>query len=400
MSSAFSAQEPALGYYYQIIRGLVLLLYENRMTNPCLSLECLDDIAIEDVGSVVSGKVELYQAKLHITPAQMTDRSTDFWKTIRVWSEGIKDGTFNPSTTIFTLITTASVSENSFLNLFLSDREEDRKRILTTMETIATEISNKSNKPGYEAFSKLTEEQKQSLINNIRINDSNVSIDDTMEQLKYRLELSATSSALESLIDSVLGWWFRNSVDMLQAKTKQTISKATVNNYIQACRDRIRADALPDEFYEKVEIDDAALEESKDKTFVKQLSLIDATKREKKAAIGDYKRAYGQRSKWLRDGLVAQQEYDTFDSDLQDGWNSRFELMQDEMEGQDENERKKAGHAFYRKNYVDPQYQLPLFRNKASLYITKGSIQMLSNDKTIGWHPDYKDLLNDDETVE
>ena len=400
MSSTFSAQEPALGYYYQIIRGLVLLLYENKMTNPCLSFECLDDIAIEDEGSVKSGKTELYQAKLHITPTQMTDRSTDFWKTIRVWSEGINDGSFNPSTTIFTLVTTASISEDSFLNLFFSDKDEDRKTILTTMEAIATEISNKSNKAGYEAFSKLTEEQKQDLINNIRIHDSNVSIDDTMEQLRYKLELSAASSALESLIDSVMGWWFRNSVDMLQSDTKRTITKAAVNNYIQACRDQIRADALPDEFYEKVEIDDTALEESRDKTFVRQLSIVDATKREKKSAISDYKRAYGQRSKWLRDGRVTQSEYDSFDADLQEGWNSRFELMQDETEGQDEDERKKAGHAFYRKNYVEAQYPLPLFRNKASLYITKGSYQMLSNDKTIGWHPDYKDLLNDDETVE
>ena len=395
MSSIFSAKEPALGYYYQIIRGLVLLLVENRMASPCLSFECLDDIAIEDEGNVA-----LYQAKLHIKPVQLTDRSTDFWKTIRVWSEGIKNGCFNPSVTIFTLITTASIPEGSFLNLFFSNKEEDRKKIIATMESIATETTNKENKPGYDAFSALTEEQKQTLIGNIRITDSNVSIDDTMEQLKYRLELSAPIGALDSFIDSVLGWWFRNSVDMLQAGTKQTISKAAVNNYIQACRDQIRADALPDEFFEKGEIDDAALEESKDKTFVKQLTLVDATKREKKTAISDYKRAYGQRSKWLRDGRVAQSEYDSFDANLQEEWQSRFDMMLDDTEGQGEEERKTAGHMFYRENYVAPQYQLPLFRNNASGYITKGSYQMLSNDKTIGWHPDYKDLLNDDETVE
>lgn len=395
MSSTFSAKEPALGYYYQIIRGLVLLLVENRMASPCLSFECLDDIAIEDEGNVA-----LYQAKLHIKPVQLTDRSTDFWKTIRVWSEGIKNGCFNPSVTIFTLITTASIPEGSFLNLFFSDKEEDRKKIIATMESIATETTNKENKPGYDAFSALTEEQKQTLIGNIRITDSNVSIDDTMEQLKYRLELSAPIGALDSFIDSVLGWWFRNSVDMLQAGTKQTISKAAVNNYIQACRDQIRADALPDEFFEKVEIDDAALEESKDKTFVKQLTLVDATKREKKTAISDYKRAYGQRSKWLRDGRVAQSEYDSFDANLQEEWQSRFDMMLDDTEGQGEEERKTAGYMFYRENYVAPQYQLPLFRNNASGYITKGSYQILSNDKTIGWHPDYKDLLNDDETVE
>lgn len=395
MASSFSAKEPALGYYYQIIRGLVLLLEENRMDSPCLSFECLDDIAIED-----KDNVDLYQAKLHITPAQLTDRSTDFWKTIRVWSEGIKNGTFNPSKTIFTLITTASISEGSFLNLFFSGNEEDNKNILNTMETIALETGNKINKPGYDAFSALTEEQKQKLISNIHISDSNVSIDDTMDQLKFRLELSAPNGALDSFINPIMGWWFRNGVKMLQSSTKQTISKATVNNYIQACRDQIRAEALPDEFYEHVEIDDAALEESKDKTFVKQLSLIDATKREKKSAISDYKRAYGQRSRWLRDGRVAQSEYDTFDANLQEEWRSRFDMMLDDCEGQGEKEREKAGHTFYRENYVAPQYQLPLFRNNASSYITKGSYQMLSNDKTIGWHPDFKDLLKDDETVD
>lgn len=394
MSSTFSAKEPALGYYYQIIQGLVLLLEENGMTNPKLSFECLDDIAIEN-----ADKVELYQAKLHITPAQLTDRSTDFWKTIRVWSEGIKDGTFNPRTTIFTLITTASISDNSFLNLFMSGKEEDRNKILIMMETIAMETTNETNKPGYDAFSKLTEEEQKELINNIRINDANVSISDTMAQLKYRLELSASSSTLDSLVDSVVGWWFISAVNMLQSDTKQTISKAIANNYIQSCRDQLRADALPDEFYENVEIDDAALEESKDKMFVKQLSLIDATKREKKAAISDYKRAYGQRSKWLRDGRITQQEYNTFDADLQEEWQSRFDLMLDETEGKGNEERKNAGHAFYRKNYVSPQYTLPRFR-EASLYITKGSYQILSNDKTIGWHPDYKDLLDDDKTVE
>lgn len=365
------------------------------MASPCLSFECLDDIAIEN-----SEEIDLYQAKLHITPAQMTDRSTDFWKTIRVWSEGIKDGSFNPSTTIFTLITTASISEGSFLNLFFSNKEEDKKTILTTMETIATEVTNKSNKPGYEAFSALTEEQKQTLVSNICITDSNVSIDDTMRRLKYRLELSAPSGALDFFVDTVLGWWFQRGVDMLQAVTKQTISKTAVNNYIQACRDRIRSDALPDEFYDKVEIDDAALEENKDKIFVKQLSLVDATMREKKTAISDYKRAYGQRSKWLRDGRVAQPEYDSFDASLKEEWKSRFDMMLDDTEGQGEDERRKAGHAFYRENYVAPHYPLPLFRNNALLYITKGSYQLLSNDKTIGWHPDYKRLLNDDKTLE
>ena len=395
MSSIFLAKEPALGYYYQVLRGLVLLLNETRKVNPCLSLECLDDIAIED-----NDTIDVYQTKLHKEQTQMTDHSPDFWKTIRVWSVGIKDGTFNPDTTIFSLITTASIPEDSFLYLFFSEKDDDRMRILTTMETIATETSNQTNLLGYKAFTALTEQQKQKLISNIRIHDSEVSIDGTITQLCNRLELSAPSRSLDNFIDSVVGWWFRNCIDMLRSEKKETISKEAVNNYIQACRDQLRADALPDDFYDKVEVDNVTLEESRDKTYVKQLDIIGATKRERKSAISDYRRAYGQRSKWLRDGRVSQPEYDSFDANLYDEWKSRFELLQDDTEDKNEKERKEAGHRFYRENYVSPQYNQPLFRNKASLYITKGSYQMLSDDKTIGWHPDYEKLLDEDETVE
>ena len=71
MSTTFSAKEPALGYYYQIIRGLVLLLDEDRMESPSLSFACLDDISIEN-----EEETDLYQLKLHVSTAQLTDRYT------------------------------------------------------------------------------------------------------------------------------------------------------------------------------------------------------------------------------------------------------------------------------------------------------------------------------------
>ena len=394
MSQSFSAKEPALGYYYQIIRGLVLLLGENRMDSPVLSFECMDDITIED-----KDEVDLYQAKLHIIKANMTDRSSDFWKTIRVWSEGIKEGTLDPNKTVFTLITTATVSDGSFIQLFGSESEENREKILVTMDKIATGTGNETNLKGYQAFSALTEEQKKSLIKNIKIADADLSIDDTKQELRNLLELTAPSTALDDFINSMMGWWFFRSVDMLNVSRISTISRDAVRNQIQTLRDQLRADALPEDFFMAVEVSDEELNESESKTYVRQLSIVDATKREKQSAISDYKRAYGQRSKWLRDGRVAQSEYDAFDSNLQDDWNSRFGLIQDDAEGKTDEEKKEAGHAFYREFYVAPKHNMPSFKNKGS-YITKGSYQMLSNNSKVGWHPDYKTLLENDETME
>lgn len=394
MSTTFSAKEPALGYYYQIIRGLVLLLDEDRMESPSLSFECLDDISIEN-----EEETDLYQLKLHVSTAQLTDRSADFWKTIRVWSEGIADGTYIPERTIFTLITTASRSTDTFINKFGSNDKKDLETILTSMETISLETDNSTNEKGYNAFKSLSEDQKKKLIKNIRIADADLSIDETWDALGKRLELSAPSKFLEQFIKGVVGWWFVEAVKTLTSETNYSLSRKSVLNQINTLRDQIREDALPDDFFSEENVSDSELKESLSETYVKQLGLVDATDREKRAAISDYQKAYGQRSRWLRDGRVTQEDYDKFDAELRYDWKSRFELMQDITENKSEDNRTQAGHEFYRDFYVNPKHTMPSFKNKG-LNISKGSYQMLSDKKVVGWHPDYKEKLSDDETVE
>ena len=143
-----------------------MLLGEKRMDHPELSFECLDDITIED-----TSEVDVYQTKLHIRKAQLSDRSPEFWKTIRVWSEGITNGMLKPEETVFTLITTATVSEESFIQLLASKNEEDQKKVLTSMKKISIETDNKANLAGYKAFCALKEEQKKFLIKNIQISE-------------------------------------------------------------------------------------------------------------------------------------------------------------------------------------------------------------------------------------
>lgn len=394
MSTTFSAKEPALGYYYQIIRGLVLLLDEDRMESPSLSFECLDDISIEN-----EEETDLYQLKLHVSTAQLTDRSADFWKTIRVWSEGIADGTYIPKRTIFTLITTASRSADTFINKFGSNDKKDLETILTSMETISLETDNSTNEKGYNAFRSLGEDQKKRLIKNIRIVDADLSIEETMSALRKRLEFSAPSKFLDQFIKGVVGWWFIEAVKILASKTNDSLSRESVLNQINTLRDQIREDALPDDFFYEENVSDSELKESLSEVYVKQLGLVDATDREKRAAISDYQKAYGQRSKWLRDGRVTQADYDKFDAELHYDWKSRFELMQDLTENKSEDDCTQAGHKFYRDFYVNPKHTMPSFKNKGS-NISKGSYQMLSNKKEVGWHPDYKEKLSDDETVE
>src|SRR5690606_28556308 len=105
MNSIFSAKEPNLGYLYQVRYGLLLIVSEQNQEAKLL-IEQIDDISIE-----TPSVLEVYQTKLHINSvANLTNASTDLWKTIRVWSEGIVSGQLDPDNCIFNLITTAAAS--------------------------------------------------------------------------------------------------------------------------------------------------------------------------------------------------------------------------------------------------------------------------------------------------
>ena len=141
----FSAKEPSLGYIYQIKYALLLLLTNSRdLENPVLRIECLDDIDITDVNST-----NLYQTKLHIkSKAHLTDSSVDFWKTIRIWSQYILDGTIDINKTNLSLITTENIPETSTLYKLKNNvsSEPELQNIINSLDSISISSTNESTK--------------------------------------------------------------------------------------------------------------------------------------------------------------------------------------------------------------------------------------------------------------
>jgi hypothetical protein len=90
----FSAIDPSLGYLYQIRYSLYRLLEADE--EEAISIEWVDDIAVEKHGAVNERSQLKHQLR---GKASLTDSSPDLWKTIRVWSEGVKNGSINPSVT-------------------------------------------------------------------------------------------------------------------------------------------------------------------------------------------------------------------------------------------------------------------------------------------------------------
>lgn len=119
MSTLFSAGPQALGYLYQTIRYSLYVIVENLgREDRYLRIEKLDDIEIVD-GDTPQNSIQVKQ-----TATNLTSRSKDFWKTIRVWSENLRDGRLKLPETILSLATTARAPDNSIASLL---RQENRQ---------------------------------------------------------------------------------------------------------------------------------------------------------------------------------------------------------------------------------------------------------------------------------
>lgn len=386
----FSAKEPSLGYNYQIRYSLFLLLREKIKENPSICLEELDDIVIDDI----DGK-NLYQTKLHINSvANLSDRSTDFWKTIRVWSESILSGLLDIDNTVFTLITTATTSPDSFIAKLTINSDLNRVGVLEDMLNVCTERTNQNNIKGYEAFGRLSTDQQTKLINNMYVVDASLSIDGTLNAIKNELKYSAPVGKLDLFVEKIEGWWFQQCILMLSRK-KDFISSKELQIKISDTREMFSMDNLPDDFPDPLSIDEREIANYEERVFIKQLKLIAIKNNSLRNAISDFRRAFEQRSKWLRDNLTGIDEYNRFDKQLFDYWNNIFALLKDDCEEMTEEELIKAGKSFYEEYYIKKPPTYKIRNNFQPQYLTIGSCHMLAEDKKIGWHPNFQELLKD-----
>ena len=123
--------------------------------------------------------------------------------------------------------------------------------------------------------------------------------------------------------------------------------------------------------------------------FVKQMRIVDLKDNVIHRGVRDYYRATAQRSKWLRESLLLDNESSQYDAKLKDLYERQYDSDFEEYSPQDEEEKRKFG----RRLCLWASQQNLDFRNVVETWITAGSFHSLSERMDIGWHPDYLDIL-------
>lgn len=388
--SQFSAVDATLGYLYQIRSALLWSLRKLKTTpNFLVSVETADDVVFDDEHGEPA---DLIQAKHHLKrPAKLTDASPDLWKTLRVWADGTAEGSI-PATACLYLVTTGAVAKNSAASHLLSGDNRDVNAARASLDSTAATSKSKSNAKAYTAYLRLKPSDRDELLRRVVVIDNSPLITDLDGQLSREVFWAAEKEHLSAFLIRLEGWWLRRVVKQLTDTTSNRIGSTDIEAKMSDLREQFKQDALPidDDLIEFV-LEETMEEQYGDFVFVRQLDLIAAGKRRIAAAIRDYYRAYEQRSRWLREDLVGGLDLHKYEKRLEEEWELVFEAMRDELGEEATNDAKERAARSVLK--WAESATIPIRPSVSEPFLTRGSLHMLSDETRIGWHPEFRDLL-------
>ena len=383
MTSAFDATASMLGYLFQaryaLLDAVVRLHSDNVFT---VAIETLDDVVFETQGSAT----ELLQAKHHLNSAvNLTDASSDLWKTLRIWCEGLVADRW-PDDTVFYLLTTGQAADGTIAAYLRRAESRDEQKARERLDSVSQSSTNVSNAPAYSAYGALTLPQKEALLHRIVVLDKSPDILAVEVGLREALALAVEKNRVSSLITRLEGWWFQRVVQHLMDTDKRPILSEELQAEIDRVRDQFRSHNLPiDEDILCSEIDEEAFNSY---MFIEQLRLIEIADRRMLTAMRQYFRAFEHRSRWLRDGFLMAGDLDTYDRQLVEEWELHFDAMVDDLgAGAAEPAMRAAARRLY--GWAEQEAEILLRAGCAEHFVTRGSLQLLADKTKIGWHPEF-----------
>lgn len=391
MESKFSATPSILGILYQLKEALHNLLITDD-EDSILFIEKSDDILIKE-----EGNKKVFEIKNHDhskNQNKLSLKSSDLWKSLRIWTTLFLDQSLSRDKMEFFLITTEVASDE--ISPLINGDEEGIKEILLKLEEIAKNEPNKSLRESYKKFLEIKE--KYSFIKKINILDSSPGIVNIDEKILKALKYSIRQEHSTPFLNQLFGWWNKLVQNHLINDSKDPILKREVINKIHSLRDEYSLDSLPtSEFKSAIpsEIDP----DNDDRIFVQQLKHIDLSMKRIEHSIIDYYRAFNQRQKWIENLLVGSEELKDYETILIEEWERIRELIFDEYpENLSESQKKEVGKKIFNKIETDVQEKIRV--NVTDSYVQRGFYQILANNENdelpkVIWHPDFMDKIRE-----
>jgi hypothetical protein len=378
----FSAKESGLGYLFQARYALWLILDgpEERET----VLESLDDISLESEGLAS----ELLQTKHHTVPASLTNASAELWKTLRIWSTHLKNGTVSLPRTALSLVTTATAPVDSVASMLRRDSGRNVKSALEELRRVSRDSENASLSAAFSAFNSLSAEQQRILVDSITIIDASPDIAAIEGRIRDKLRLAVDRQYRDALYERLEGYWLGRVIEQLRSVTSIPVAGFEVYDKVVSIAQQFGPGGLPIDYLDaRPETLDPA---GDTRMFVKQLRAIDVGIGRIEKAMLDFYRAFEQRSRWAREELLIGDEVELYENRLIDEW-ERFSmaLVEELSPAASELEQRKVGRQIF--NWMEQTADVRIRPNVTEPYVMRGSFHVLADGSAprVWWHPKF-----------
>ena len=387
------ASEQMLGYLYQVRYALALLL-ENDNSDFQISIEKFDDVAFSKDGI----PKQLIQLKHHVQrQGNLTDGSTDLWRTLKVWIDVISESPDILNGTKFLIVTTAIAPDNTAASFLKKDENRNEESAYEKLRNICIKSENKEHKKYYEAFLKTDEIVLKRLLSLICIIDGANNIVDVEKNYRRQIRYSCIPKYENQICERLEGWWYKKAVEALNSDTPIFVNQRQVRSFIVSVSQEYSDENLPIDIFDVDNLQESDLSDN-EKIFYEQLKLICLGSHRMRTALRDYYRAFNQRANWVRNDLLYVNELEKYEDCLIDEWEHCFAAMEDELAEYieaTEEEKIKKGRCLF--NDIEKK-DIRIRPKCQEAFVMRGSYHMLANQLKVGWHIDFynrlKELLN------
>lgn len=399
----YSAAASLCGYLYQCRLALLETL-KRLKSDPdiVVAIETLDDVVFEKNGK----PSEIIQVKHHVAQrANLSNASTDLWKTIRIWCDLLSQGLLEDNSLLF-LMTTAVSAEDSAA-YYLRNDGRDIVKAEEQLWRISQTSSNQTNQEGYQKFNSLTPVQRKELLERVYILDNCPSSQDCQALLEKELWGVCERQRVRTLLEYLEGWWFQRILALIDGGALASsasrekyldtdlletpkITGWELESHLNSLREQFKVNSLP--INPEIQSAEPEISQFVDMVFAKQIRLLNLPENRIQRAAKNFYRAVEQRSQWVRASLLVDDSLEQYDKRLIEEWEIQFDQATESLsvDSTSDNQIKSGRKVF---NWVESEADIPIRPSCQEIFITRGTYQILANRLRVGWHPDFRAIF-------
>ena len=377
-SAKHSAAGPYLGFGLQTVRLCARLLTEPR--SATVYVEHDDDVSVH----YANGTKLLEQTKRKVSNP-LTDWSIDLWKTIHNWLEDHGPIAAGSASHLCVFVTPIHEPSPWAKALLAAKTASDIANFVASIEKATTSARKKSpTYPFVKRFLDADPDEQLALATRFKI----ICQSEPTDAIKNLFAPSVPAPLLDKILAYALGEAKHRTDRLLERGKPGGLNAGEFQDLIRIFVQSINLHAYNDFDSAAPSVDDINASFSSKPIFIRQLEIIDVNKNQQLNAVSDYLRAVTNKTKWGAEGILLPQSLDEWDANLL----SRHAAICDSFEAThghlDEVKRGAAVYAECRKLSVALQGKT------VPDHFTHGCLNELSDDKQIGWHPNFNDFLD------